>query len=140
MRGLKRYAWEDEDASLSWEEAESGMALWNAEADGTEVGDSSDEEPEPGEELLAYLLDEHNRGVMTAKQVCVISYLGGKAGITPLQPYGLPPETKGSGDLKSLGQDGLQDWAANAVPCAYSSLLKAAEEQDNVGHADSAAP
>ena len=106
MAALKRYAWEmeeEEQKTHSWEDEQPGLQAWNSAAEPEEEGDSeSEEEQKPGEALLAFLLAEHFRGAMTAKQVCIVSHYAGLGGMPELKPYGLSPETKSSGDFKRL--------------------------------------
>ena len=56
----------------------------------------------PARELLDFLMEQHNSGALSAKQVCIICYWAGEAGIEDVKPMGLPPWTKGSGDFKRL--------------------------------------
>ena len=98
---FKVYSWEQPQAP-SWEEwtqntETSGLLAWNKDSD-----ESEEEQLVPGEELAAYLQDQQRLGLMTAKQVCVVSFWANKAGVEAVAPMSLPPDTKGTGDFKRL--------------------------------------
>ena len=80
------------------ENLEGGMAEWNDDEDTDESGVEAD----PGSELFAYVTSQHQAGFLTAKQACVIAWWAGKAGVSSMEPIGLPPDTVGSGDFKRL--------------------------------------
>ena len=96
----RQYPWEVEQPSgvPAWDEP--GLQKFQ-EAYASEE-DSLDETSDPAQELLDFLMEQHNSGALSAKQVCIICYWAGEAGINAAKPLGLPPWTKGSGDFKRL--------------------------------------
>ena len=108
MSGTKRqYSWETDAAGsahgASWE-GDSSMTAWKNFQEAASDDDSmaSEKPADPAQELVDYLIDQHNSGALSAKQVCIISYWAGQAGVDAAKPLGLPPWTKGSGDFKRL--------------------------------------
>ena len=98
------------------------MADFNSE-------NESDAEDDPGQELFSYLLSEHSAGKMTAKQVCIVCWWAGKAGVEAVKPIGKSPATKGSGDFKRT----LDRYMHQDLPDSYSvpvpAYSRASEER-----------
>ena len=118
MAGFKRkYSWEMESVSERYDwEADSGMP--EPDADSSDDLPEEEESVDPTQELLDYLVDQHQAGSLTAKQVCVICYWAGQAGLEKAKGLGLPPWTKGTGDFKRLldkkiGQEGPRLYSLN---------------------------
>ena len=110
---FKVYDWERPSAGrYSWERTSGGSDRIpgdeNEEAnffdESSETEDEADYETSgagtAGKGLLRFLLDEHLKGSMTAKQICIASWLAWKAGVEEVKKIALPPDTKGSGDFK----------------------------------------
>ena len=101
MASKRKYAWETNDHHTAvWDEEGPGLSQFR-QSD-AESESEQEQEADPSEALLNFLVSEHDRGALSAKQLCVVAYRCGQAGLQKLAAWGLPPDTKGTGDFKRL--------------------------------------
>ena len=88
------FEWEE-----PWEEPWESDAEEGGEQDVVGSGSESDNEAaaeitgtNAEEELVAFLLNQHCRGKLTAKDLCITAFWAGKAGRQRLEPLGLNPQ------------------------------------------------
>ena len=111
-----RHSWEDEPG------VSEGLGAWNeASSDASDVSSDEPVAPQPGSELREYLATEHRNGHMTAKQVSIVAYWAGLAGVREVADLGLPPWNVGTGDFKRL----LDRKLVSTVPETYAISLPA---------------
>ena len=97
----RKHSWE-EDAPVprpwDFDPVEVGLEAWNHDSD----TDESEDDTDPSAELFAYVTFQHQAGLLTAKQACVIGWWASKAGVASVEQIALPPDTIGTGDFKRL--------------------------------------
>ena len=96
----------DDDAGMDWETV-AEMEYTEPAGAPDQADDIDDEEdgleaPTPQdaeEELVSYLLDNHRRGLMSAKCICTVGFWAGKAGLNIVGALGVRPDSS-TGNFK----------------------------------------
>ena len=105
--------WEREEPA--WER-ESGS---EDEGDGDEVSDTEVGPAEAQQELLSFMIDRHQKGKLTGKDMCIISFWCGRAGLSEVAALGMRPRSS-SGNHQRHVDGYMQKRLGKDMPEAYS--------------------